>query len=602
MENIPSKEIIALSDFEHVLTRPTMYIGSLEAQDIKVRVIKNDNIEDVTKPVSEGFYKLMNEILDNAFDEAKRLNGKMEKITIEFCSKTKRVTVTDTGHGFHKGTEINAKTGVNNIETAMSMLRAGSNFKNDNIDNTLIGTNGVGASVVNMLSDEFEVHSINTIYNYRQVWKQFVTETREELKKQRSDISGTKISFIPRKDKFKKCNWDFDYIESQMIFKEYIRKNDPILQNVGFEVFCDGRKLDLNKNFIPTESYVIQSKIGTFILWEHRENGTKSTSFINTALCSGAHERIMTDKLNDIFDYKWAHQYYDFFFIMNLPPKLVRFGDQNKTKYALGRWEIEPTIEKNFFKELTRSFHKTDIFKRIKTRIKEASDNDEIKGLKRALKTKSKKIISDKYIAPSDRKGSLFICEGQSAIGSLAQKRNSATDGLYALKGKIKNCRTVADLTKNAEIVDLINILDLEIGKTYCGFDKIYLAVDADPDGLGHIASLLIQFFHKWFPFVIEQRKLFILITPLVSADVGKQRKYFYSLNEFAEYEKTSTEKYSNVRYLKGLGSLSVQDWEVIMFNRDCFMIYADRSADKYLEIAFSENAKLRKNFLSGAL
>lgn len=409
----PSKEIIALSDFEHVLLKPEMYVGSIEPIEESVRIIKNNIIENATKPISIGFYKLMNEILDNAFDEAKRMNGKMTKITISFDSKTKRVTVIDTGNGFFKGTEKNKKTGMNNIETAMTMLRAGSNFKNNEIQNTILGTHGIGASVVNMLSDEFEIHTINNERNYKQVWNKFKSVLVEDNPRKRGDISGTTISFIPRADKYAKCNWDFEYIEAQMIFKEYIRKKDPVLNNVIFEVYCDNLKLDLNKEFVPEDSFIVESKIGQFILWEHCDNGTKMTSFINTALCTGIHQTIMQDIFNEILDYKYAHAYYDFFFVLNLPPKNVKFGDQNKTKYAVGRWEIEPIIEKYFFKEIKKSFPKTDMFKRIKKRIKEKNDNEEIQGLKKALRNKSKKVISDKYFPPSDRKGTLFIVEGE---------------------------------------------------------------------------------------------------------------------------------------------------------------------------------------------
>lgn len=597
----PNKEIIALSDFEHVVLKPEMYVGSIEPIDESVRIIKNGFIENTTKPISIGFYKLMNEVLDNAFDEAKRMDGKMDKISISFDSKTKKVTVSDTGNGFYKGTEINEKTGINNIETAMTMLRAGSNFKNQDIQNTLLGTHGIGASVVNMLSDEFEIHTINHDRNYRQVWKKFESVLKEDKPRKKSEKIGTAISFIPRESQFKKCNWDFEYIEAQMIFKEYIRKNDPILSKVEFEVYCDGIKLDLNKKFVPDDNFTIDTKIGQFILWEHRDNGTKMTSFINTALCTGIHQTILQDILNELLDYKYAHIYYDFFFVMNLPPKHVKFGDQNKTKYAVGRWEIEPIIEKHFFKELQKSFIKTEMFKRIKQRIKDKNDNEEIQGLKKALRNKSKKVVSDKYFPPTDRKGTLFIVEGESALGSLMQKRNPSSDGVYRLKGKIKNAKCIADLTKNAEIIDLMNILGLEPkGSIKCSFDKIIIATDWDPDGVGHIASLLINLFHKWFKFVIEQDKLFILITPLVSVEVGKERKYFFSTKEYGEFVKDGKEKFTNVRYLKGLGSLSVQDWELIMKKRDCYRIYVDRWAEKYLYMAFDGNSSYRKKWLEG--
>ena len=123
-------------------------------------------------------------------------------------------------------------------------------------------------------------------------------------------------------------------------------------------------------------------------------------------------------------------------------------------------------------------------------------------------------------------------------MGSILQKRDPRTDGVYSLKGKIKNARTVRDLGTNAEIIDLMNILQLEPGNGGgCTFANVAIATDWDPDGIGHVASLVINLFYKWFPQVIESGKLNILITPLVSIDEGKGRKYFYSLEDFGNHQ-----------------------------------------------------------------
>ena len=193
------------------------------------------------------------------------------------------------------------------------------------------------------------------------------------------------------------------------------------------------------------------------------------------------------------------------------------------------------------------------------------------------------------------------IIAHNSAKGSLLQKRNSKSDGVYALKGKIKNARSVRDLTNNIEIVDLMNILNIKPNDDKnCSYDKIYIATDWDPDGVGHIASLLMNLFHKWFPNVIEQNRLFLLSTPLVSVDIAKDRKYFYSTKEFAEYQESTEDKYNNIRYLKGLGSLALRDWEDIMKYRDGWRVYRDKSAKRFLWVAFDAPSKNRKMWLEG--
>jgi DNA gyrase/topoisomerase IV subunit B len=597
-----NKEIVALSDVEHVRFRPTMYIGSVEELEDDIRVIKDNAILTEKKMISVGFYKLLNEIVDNAFDEAKRNVGSPNlEIIVSFDSKTNKVSVTDTGGGFLNASKTNSKTGLSNVETALSNLRAGSNFTNDNIDESIIGTNGVGASIVNMLSDEFEVLTVNDHEVYHQKWADFKTVDKNVSKKTSKDKRGTTISFIPLNSMFKKCKWDFDYIESQMIFREYMKSQDPLIANLKFTVLWDNQKLDLTKPFIPKNSFAIQTKIGTLHIWKAEDNFYKQTSFINTALCSGMHQNILQDVLGEIFDYKWSWWYWCSAMTLNLPPKHVRFADQNKTKLASGRWEIQPYFDKYFLSQLKKDFVKTSVYKEIKSLVDDRKERDEGKELKRQLRSVKKRIVSEKYFPPSERKGTLFIVEGGSAMGSLLQERNSKSDGVYALKGKIKNARNAKDLTSNVEIVELMHILNIRPGDDKnCEYDKIYIATDWDPDGVGHIASLIMNLFSKWFPNVIEQNRLFLLSTPLVSVDVNKERRYFYSLKEYGEYVDSKVEKFTNIRFLKGLGSLSLQDWESIMKYRDGWRVYADRAAKKYLWVAFDSASKYRKRWLEG--
>jgi len=189
-----------------------------------------------------------------------------------------------------------------------------------------------------------------------------------------------------------------------------------------------------------------------------------------------------------------------------------------------------------------------------------------------------------------------------SARGSILQKRNSKSDGVYSLKGKVKNARTILDLASNAEIVDLMNILNIEPndGKN-ASYKNIVIATDWDPDGIGHIASLLINLFFKWFPSVIDQRRLHVLITPLISVDTKDGREYFHSQIKLTNWQNENPKiKINNVRYLKGLGSLDIKDWEYVMFYRDMWVLYKDRSAKKMLNMAFGNSSNLRKKWLKG--
>jgi DNA gyrase/topoisomerase IV subunit B len=600
-EKVSNKEIVALSDFEHVLHRPTMYIGSVEKSEEKVVIVEDGKLIGKNKIISVGFYKMLNEIVDNAFDEAKRMKGAMPKIIVKINSKNNEVQVIDFGGGFINAEKANSKTGQSNVETAMSMLRAGSNFYNEGSEDSLIGTNGVGAALVNMLSDSFSIVTVNNDIEYGIQWDRFVKAKDYTKKRDKKLPTGTSVTYVPRKDIFKDCTWDFEYLRSQMIFRNFIKANDAVISNLDFEFYFDGKLIDLSENFIPEDSFIIKTDMGIFALWNNSYPNPISASFINGTICTGIHQKIMTDWVNEIFDYQYAHHYYETFFMLNMPPKLVRFGDQNKTKYAAGRWEVQPLISKSFYQKLKKSFYKHPVFDAIRKKIEEANAKQDLQKLKTAKKN-AKKRISDKYFPPSQSNGTLFIVEGSSAMGSILQKRDPRIDAVYSLKGKIKNARSIRDLSTNNEIVDLMNILNLEPGDgKACSFANVVIATDWDPDGIGHIASLVINLFYKWFPQVINNGKLNILITPLASADIAKDRKYFYSLQEIGEFEKNKV-AHKNMRYLKGLGSLAIQDWEMIMKERKMFKLKIDRSAGKYMDIAFGMSSTKRKKWLEGEL
>ena len=322
-ETKTNKEIVALSDVEHCRMRPTMYVGAVEELEEEVRYIEDGLLKLKRKNISVGFYKLLNEIVDNAFDEAKRMQNKMKLITVEFNSKLNRVTVTDTGNGFLNASQKNRKTKLSNVETALSTLRAGSNWYNDDIDETIIGTNGVGASVVNMLSDEFEVITVNNKEVYHQKWVDFKSVHKEIRPKTRTDKLGTAISFIPRKETFKKSKWDYEYIESQMVLREFMRAQDPQIDQLEFKVIWDEKEIDLNKKFIPDNAYVYNGKHGSIYLWEAQAGYSKSTSFVNSAMCTGSHQLILQDYMGDLFDYKFSYYYWCSLMVLNYELQLI---------------------------------------------------------------------------------------------------------------------------------------------------------------------------------------------------------------------------------------------------------------------------------------
>ena len=341
------KEIKVLSERDHILLRPTVYVGSVKPTDEKVPIIKDNKLFVEQRTISVGMYKLFDEVFSNSLDEAKRMNGKMQKITISIDSAKNSVTIRDTGNGFYKGTEINSTSGKSNIETAVSQLRAGSNFENEDVEESLVGTNGMGVSLVNVLSKYFSIETINDKFYYFQDWKHYEGNEPQIQAKTPGMKSGTAVTFIPFSEVFGYSKWDKEVLSSILILKYDLIKRDPVLGKLEIELEWDGRGIDLGVPFVSEDSFKINTDIGQITIWEKYE-GSGSLSFVNSALCTGIHQKIVNDFVNDKLQDTLGHHFYDCLIVLNLPPKYVKFGDQNKTRFVTTREEIESLLTNKF--------------------------------------------------------------------------------------------------------------------------------------------------------------------------------------------------------------------------------------------------------------
>jgi DNA gyrase/topoisomerase IV subunit B len=332
---------------------------------------------------------------------------------------------------------------------------------------------------------------------------------------------------------------------------------------------------------MPKDAMVVSHKIGTICIYP-KFPGSIRASFVNATQASSTgqrqvHELVVHEMLNEMLGYEQAHAFYETVITLNVPPRIMRFGDQNKTRFVTTRDELMPFVEP-LIKKLKREFSNSDLEAKIKKSIEEYQHKGELKKIRTAKRDNTIK-FSEKYFPAGKKKNRIFLCEGLSAAGSLAQKRDKEGDAVYALRGKVKNTQSLSDLTSNQEIMDLINILGLDIEKEVCDFKQIIIATDADKDGI-HITSLLVNFFYRWFPYVIRQKKLGLLVKPLVSYELEGKKGRIYS-HSLDQYEKVvaSGKKPRNVRYLKGLGSNDIQDWEWIFKNIDIQLFREDSQA-----------------------
>lgn len=588
-----NKTIEVLTDFEHIIKRPTMYVGSVKRSEETLPIIGDGFIKSVLREHSIGMYKLFDEVFANSVDEAKRMSTPMKKISVIVDSKRNSISITDTGDGFTNGSAINKKSKLSNIETAVSMLRAGSNFDNDNISESIVGTNGMGVSLVNALSVFFQIETINSKEIYRQSWNKFISEKAIITNKPKSKQTGTTVTFIPNSNVFDNTKWDYSTIKSYLCLKKRVLETEEKTASLKIEFTWDGKTENISSELKPDWSS--KTSIGEILIWEKKpDSGT--FSFVNSALCTGIHQKIIQDRINIQLDDTLGHHFYDTLIILNLSPKIVRFGDQNKTKFVSKREEVEPTIVRNFDSALNK-FFKSDVFKRIKKSVDDRRKDTELKKIRKEKKSIRIKHSNKYFPATSTKAENLFIVEGLSAMGSILQKRDPKKDGVYALKGKIKNARSLSDLSENREILELMQILNLdpEGQNLACPFERVVIATDQDPDG-AHITSLLINLFYMWFPWMIKQGRIHFLETPLVTVG-DRVKKYYYSLEDFKK--NSGRGEKSNVRYLKGLGSLSLEDWDYVMKNKKITVLKEDNQTKKHLEMAFGKSANERKKWLS---
>jgi len=407
MTNKVNKTIEVLSEFEHIIKRPTMYVGSVKRSEETLPITGDGFIKAVNKEHSIGMYKLFDEVFSNSVDEAKRMSTSMRTIIVEIESNSNRVSITDTGNGFNNGSSINKKSKLSNIETAVSVLRAGSNFDNDNISESIVGTNGFGVKLVNALSNVFEIETTNSKERYLQTWKSFQS-SKPIISARGKAKTGTRVSFIPNESVFDKSKWDYATIRSYLCLKKRVLETEEKTANLKIEFIWNGKPESISSELKPDWS--AKTRIGEILIWEKRPDAG-TFSFVNSALCTGIHQKIVQDKINIQLEDTLGHHFYDTLIIFNLQPSIVRFGDQNKTKFVSKREEVEPTIVRNFESSFVK-FFKSDVYKKIKKAVDDRKKDTELKKIrkeKKSIKIKNSK----KYFPPTaPRAENLFIVEG----------------------------------------------------------------------------------------------------------------------------------------------------------------------------------------------
>ncbi len=579
-------QIQILEGLEAVRKRPGMYIGSTSER---------------------GLHHLVYEIVDNAIDEA--LAGFCDNIEVTINGDNS-VTVTDNGRGIPVG--INSKAGLPAVEVVFTVLHAGGKFGGGGYK-VSGGLHGVGASVVNALSNWLEVTICKEGKVYRQRYERGkVMYALKVVGECPMETSGTSVTFMPDDTIFETTVFDFNTLKQRLRemafltkgirivlkdereeeeiekvfhyeggikeFVTYLNKGKtPLYEDV---IFCEGEKdgvyveVAMQHNDAYTEgSYSFVNNITT------PEGGTHLTGFKN-ALTKTFNDYARTGKLIKESDGNLSGDDIREGLTAIVSVKISEPQFEGQTKQKLGNSEARGAVESivseqlQIYLEQHPQVAKIIIDKSIMSqRAREAARKArELTRRKSALDGMS---LPGKLADCSDKdpsKCEIYIVEGDSAGGSAKSARSRATQAILPLRGKILNVEKARldRIYGNAEIKAMITAFgtgihdDFDISKLR--YHKIIIMTDADVDG-AHIATLLLTFLYRFMPELIRQGYVYLAQPPLYKLEKNKKVWYAYSDEQLQQIlEEVGRDQNNKIQRYKGLGEMDAEQlWETTM-------------------------------------
>ena len=580
--------IQVLEGLEAVRKRPGMYIGSTDHR---------------------GLHHLAYEIVDNAVDEA--LSGYASKIDVTI-HKDGSLSVRDNGRGMPTGKHA---SGIPTIQVIFTVLHAGGKFGQGGYK-TSGGLHGVGASVVNALSDWLEVEVLRDGVLYTQTFKTG-GEKVSSIKKEKTNRkgSGTTVRFLPSKHIFSTIVWSYETLAERLRESAFLLK--------GLTITLTDERTDTSDEFCYEEGirnfiqYLNEEKdtlspivdfnstidgVETEFAFQYNDGYSETIlSFVNNVRTKdgGTHEVGMKTALTKAFN-EYARKVgllkekdknlegsdvregLTAIVSLRVPEEILQFEGQTKDK--LGTPAARSIVDNTIFEQLgiflteNGEIAQELIRKALKAREAREASRKAREESRNGKKGKKKETLLSGKLTPAQgknpKKNELYLVEGDSAGGSAKQGRDRKFQAILPLRGKVINTEkaSLSDILKNEEINTIIYTIGAGVGTDFniedCNYDKIVIMTDADTDG-AHIQVLLLTFFYRYMKPLIEAGKVYLALPPLfkISKGTGKKQvvEYAWTEKELEEKIKKVGKGYLLQRY-KGLGEMNAdQLWETTM-------------------------------------
>ena len=605
-------QIQILEGLEAVRKRPGMYIGSTS---------------------SRGLHHLVYEIVDNSVDEA--LGGFCDTIEVTI-NPDNSITVVDNGRGIPVG--INQKAGIPAVEVVFTILHAGGKFGGGGYK-VSGGLHGVGASVVNALSNwlEVEIRSGGKVYNQRYE-RGHVCYPLKVVGECDIENTGTKVTFLPDDTIFEDTVYDYNVLKQRLREMAFLTRNlkivlrdlrpeDGIVEKVfhyegGIKEFVT--YLNKSKNALYDDVMYFEGKkdnVYVEVAMQHNDSYTESAySFVNNINTpeGGTHLAGFRNALTKTFnDYaRGAKLLKDS--EANLSGDDIREGltaivsikiedpqFEGQTKQKLGNSEARGAVDSIVSEQLTyfleqnpaiakQICEKSILAQRAREAARKARDLTRRKTALEGMALPGKLAdCSDK----DPKNCEIFIVEGDSAGGSAKTARSRATQAILPLRGKILNVEKARldKIYSNAEIKAMITAFgtgihdDFDISKLR--YDKIIIMTDADVDG-AHIATLMLTFLYRFMPDLIKEGHVYLAQPPLYKLEKNKKVWYAYNDDELAKIlDEVGRDQNNKIQRYKGLGEMDAEQlWDTTMDpeKRVLLKVSMNEEAESEIDLTFT--------------